>query len=82
MTGATERVAAFVHATALQDLPEGVIPKAKKAIADTLAVMLAGATSEDAEPLLRYVEAIDAAGEEPLLGTGLAAVARRRFRRR
>jgi 2-methylcitrate dehydratase PrpD len=73
MTGATERVAAFVHATALQDLPEGVIPKAKKAIADTLAVMLAGATSEVAEPLLRYVEAIDAAGEEPLLGTGLAA---------
>ena len=33
MTGATERVAAFVQATALDDLPDGVIPKAKKAIA-------------------------------------------------
>jgi 2-methylcitrate dehydratase PrpD len=73
MTGATARVAAFIHATALENMPESVMPKASKAIADTLAVMLAGATSEVAEPLLHYVDAVQASGEIALFGTGLTA---------
>lgn len=71
MTGATARVAAFIHDTALSDLPPDAIPKAQKAIADTFAVILSGAASEVAEPLMRYVEAMHAAGAVPMLGTGL-----------
>lgn len=47
------------------------IPKAKKAIADTFAVILSGVGSEVAKPLLRYVDATRATGEVPILGTGL-----------
>jgi len=54
MTGATARVASFIHDTALDALPPDAIPKAKKALADTFAVILAGAGSEGAEPLLGY----------------------------
>jgi len=71
MTGATARVASFIHDTALDALPPDAIPKAKKAIADTFAVILAGAGSEVAEPLLGYVKATRASGESPILGTGL-----------
>ena len=55
MTGATERVASFIGSTSLAALPADAIPKAKKAIADTFAVILAGVGSEVAGPLLRYV---------------------------
>ena len=69
-TGATERVASFIAATTLDALPAAAIPKAKKAIADTFAALLAGATSEVSQPLLRYVEASRAKGDVPILGTG------------
>ena len=68
--GATERVASFIACTALDALPVAAIPKAKKAIADTFAAMLAGGRSEVSEPLLRYVQASRASGTVPILGTG------------
>ncbi len=71
MPGATERVATFIAATALDALPQDAVPKAKKAIADTLAATLSGVGSEVSAPLLRYVEATRASGVVPILGTGL-----------
>ncbi len=72
MTGATERVASFIHGTALSALPTDATPKAKKAIADTFAVILSGVGSEVSEPLMRYVEASRASGDVPILGTGIS----------
>src|SRR5262249_61083344 len=54
-------------------LPPGAIEKSKKAIADTFAVILAGAGSEVAEPLRRYVETAGESGASPILGTGTTA---------
>lgn len=71
MTGATERIASFIGSTSLEALPADAIPKAKKAIADTFAVILSGVGSEVAAPLLRYVEASRATGAAPILGTGI-----------
>lgn len=71
MTGATERVASFIAETSLDAAPQDAVAKAKKAIADTFAAILAGAGSELAGPLLRYVEASRAAGDVPILGTGV-----------
>lgn len=73
MTGATERVASFISQTTLADVPADAIDKAKKAIADTFAATLAGAGSEVAAPLLRYIDASRARGDSPILGTGLSA---------
>lgn len=70
--GATERVASFIEQTRLEALPLEATPKAKKAIADTFAVILAGAGSEVAEPMLRYVEAARASGAVPILGAGIS----------
>jgi 2-methylcitrate dehydratase PrpD len=70
---ATARVAQFIHETGLEALPADAVPKAKKAIADTFAAILSGANSEVAEPLRRYLHATRAAGEVPILGTGLTA---------
>ncbi len=73
MTGATEAIASFISRTSLADLPRGAPEQASKAIADTFAVMLAGAGSEVAAPLLRYAGAGHERGPIPLLGTGLSA---------
>jgi 2-methylcitrate dehydratase PrpD len=73
MAGATEAIASFISRTSLADLPRGAPELASKAIADTFAVILAGAGSEVAEPLLRYAGAGHERGPIPLLGTGLAA---------
>lgn len=73
MAGATETIASFISRTSLAALPPDAPEKAAKAIADTFAVMLAGAGSEVAEPLLRYAGAGHERGPIPLLGTGLTA---------
>jgi 2-methylcitrate dehydratase PrpD len=73
MAGATERVATFISETRLEDLPPEALPKAKKAIADTFAVILSGAGSEVAEPLRCYLETTNAQGDVPILGTGTTA---------
>jgi 2-methylcitrate dehydratase PrpD len=73
MTGLTETLAVFIQAKTLADFPPGAIEKAKKAIADTFAVVLAGAGSEVAPPLLRYVEQSGEHGTSPILGSGRTA---------
>ena len=72
MAGATERVAAFIGNASLAALPADALPKAKKALADTFAVILAGAGSEVAPPLLRYISASRETGDVPVLATGIA----------
>ncbi len=69
MTGLTECIARFVADTPAADIPAQATEKAKKVIADTFACIIAGAGSEVAEPLLRYVERAGASGERPILGT-------------
>jgi 2-methylcitrate dehydratase PrpD len=69
MNGLTETLARFIREKSLSDLPAGAVDKAKKAIADTFAVMLAGAGSEVAQPLLRYVERSGETGSAPIMGT-------------
>ena len=73
MTGLTEALAEFIQAKTLQDLPPDGLEKAKKAVADTFAVMLAGAGSEVAPPLLRYAERSGERGASPILGSGRTA---------
>ncbi|MDB5811215.1 MAG: mmgE/PrpD family protein [Betaproteobacteria bacterium] len=71
--GATAAIAAFIANTSTRDFPAALNDKAKKAIADTFAVMIAGAGSEVAEPLRRYLELAHAPGTAPILGTGTTA---------
>jgi 2-methylcitrate dehydratase PrpD len=66
----TARVASLIHDTSLDALPADAIPKAKKALADTFAVILSGARSEVAEPLMRYLAVSRASGDVRILGTG------------
>ena len=73
MTGLTQTLARFIRASSLGDLPEGAVDKAKKAIADTFAVMLAGAGSALAEPMLRYVELSGERGDTPIFATAHTA---------
>ena len=73
MTGATAAIASFLAATSLADLPPDAAEKSKKAIADTFAAILAGAGSEVAEPLRRYVQSARESGASPILGTGMTA---------
>lgn len=71
MPGLTEAVAEFIGASALRAMPAAAAEKAKKAIADTFAVILAGAGSEVAPPLLQYVAQAGERGDCPLLGTAV-----------
>jgi 2-methylcitrate dehydratase PrpD len=73
VAGATEAIASFIVSTSLADLPPGAVEKSKKAIADTFAVILAGAGSEVAEPLRHYVASAGESGASPILGTGITA---------
>ena len=75
MAGATETIATFISRTSLADLPPDAPEKAAKAIADTFAVILAGAGSEVTEPLLRYARTAGESGVSPILGTGMTATA-------
>ena len=55
--GPTESISRFIHDASLGDCPPQAVDKAKKVIADTFAAILAGAGSEVAPPLLRYLDA-------------------------
>ena len=70
MTGLTEALAEFIHDRTMQDFPPVALDKAKKALADTFAVILAGAGSEVAPPLMRYVRQAGDSGASPILGSG------------
>ncbi|MPZ43344.1 MAG: 2-methylcitrate dehydratase [Betaproteobacteria bacterium] len=69
MAGLTECIARFVADSGAQDFPAEATVKAKKVIADTFACIIAGAGSETAQPLLRYVERAGGTGDRPILGT-------------
>jgi len=69
MIGLTETLASFIAGAKLGDAPAAAVEKSKKVLADTFAAILAGAGSEAAPPLLRYVEQSGARGESPILGT-------------
>ena len=69
MAGLTEAVARFINEKSIADFPVDTLDKAKKVIVDTLAVILAGATSEVEEPLMRYFEMSTESGNSPVLGT-------------
>jgi len=73
MTGLTEALSRFICERRLDDLPPAAIDKAKKVIADTFAVILAGAGSEVAEPLERYLALSAERGVSPILGTSWTA---------
>ena len=71
--GATATIAEFIVNTKAADFPAGSAEKAIKVIADTFAVILAGVSSEVAEPLQRYLESARESGASPILGTGRTA---------
>ena len=73
MAGLTESIAAFIADTRIEDAPQGADEKGKKVLADTFAAILAGAGSEVAEPLRRYLTCAAAKGKSPILGTALTA---------
>ena len=56
MAGLTESIARFVADTNASDFPPRAMEKAKIVVADSFACIVAGAGSETAEPLARYVE--------------------------
>ena len=72
MSGLTAEIAGFIANASLQAMPEAVLGKAKKCVADTFGVMLAGAHSEVAPPILRYLDQGGARGDAAVLGTGLS----------
>ena len=71
--GATAAIATFIAETSTPDFPPGSAEKAGKAITDTFAAIIAGAGSEVAAPLLKYVGAAQAPGQVPILATGISA---------
>jgi 2-methylcitrate dehydratase PrpD len=73
MVGLTEALAQFIRDQTLQDFPPEALDRAKKALADTFAVILAGAGSEVAPPLWRYVEQASDSGASSILGSGRTA---------
>ena len=73
MSGLTETIAHFIAGNEVRDFPPDAIERSKKVLADTFACILAGAGSEVAEPLLRYVEQSGGTGDAPILGTKVTA---------
>lgn len=71
--GATAAIAEFIARTSIADFPPASTEKAKKALADTFAVIVAGAGSEVAEPLHKYLATAQAPGPIPILGTAMTA---------
>jgi 2-methylcitrate dehydratase PrpD len=69
MAGLTEVMARAAVEKSLQDFDEEIVDKAKKVIADTFAVILAGAASEVTEPLEQYLHHADNGGPSRVLGT-------------
>ena len=71
--GATATIAEFIVNTNAAQYPAGSTEKAIKVIADTYAVILAGVSSEVAEPLHKYQESMRESGASPILGAGRTA---------
>ncbi len=71
--GATATIADFIVKTTAADFPAGSDEKAIKVIVDTFAAILAGVSSEVAEPLQKYLASSGESGVSPILGTGRTA---------
>ncbi|MGZ5224527.1 MAG: MmgE/PrpD family protein [Burkholderiales bacterium] len=71
MPGLTETIARFVADTGADDFPAQTTERAKKVVADTFACIVAGAGSEVAKPLSRYVERSGATGDRAVIGTNI-----------
>lgn len=72
MTGLTNDIAEFIAGARLSAMPPQALERSKLVIADTFAAMVAGAGSDMAGPLLRYVaHAGNLAHGLPVLGTTL-----------
>lgn len=72
MSGLTEAIARFVADVDWGDLPPVAIEKSSRVLADTFAVILAGAGSEVADPLGKYVARAAQSGDRRVLGTALS----------
>ena len=68
MTAATQAIAAFIHGHSFDDFPLAAVERSRKVIADTVAAMLAGSSSEVTTPLLRYLHLDPECGTSPLIG--------------
>src|SRR6185295_6062164 len=69
--GITESLATFIERTNAPAVPELVFERACKATVDAFAAIVAGATSEVAAPLLKYVDRSGGKGEAVVLGTAV-----------
>lgn len=69
-SGLTAALARFIADSTLERLPAAAVEKSRKVLADTLATIVAGAGSEVAPPLLKYIERSGAVGASPVLATG------------
>lgn len=69
LSGLTETFARFIVASTLESAPAEAVSRSKKVLADTLATILAGAGSEVAPPLLKYVDRSGGRGRSPILAT-------------
>ncbi|MDP3061828.1 MAG: MmgE/PrpD family protein [Chloroflexota bacterium] len=71
----TLEVAEFAAKLKYDDLPQDVVVRAKEAVIDGLAVMLAGSRTHEGQLIQRYVASLGAAGTASLVGTKLATQA-------
>jgi 2-methylcitrate dehydratase PrpD len=71
--GATRAVARFVRETTFDSIPEPVREAARRTIADTVAVFLAGSSGEVVPQLREYLKRNPAPGAAPVIGWGTSA---------
>ena len=64
-----EQIARFVCTTRLEDLPPAVVDRAKRLIADCIAIVTAGNQSDELKALARSVGAVPAGGPSWVIGT-------------
>lgn len=71
--GATEGLAWFILETDAGTIPQEAFENAEKCIADTVACILSGSSSELMEPLAGYLASGERYGTRPVIGTDLRA---------
>ena len=71
MPGLTESIGRFVASAERSAFSPIATENSKRVLADTFAVIVAGAGSEVAEPLKRYAERCASTGPSPILGTSM-----------
>ncbi len=74
MTQETVRLAEYAAALRYEDIPEGIVRRAKECIADTLAAIVCGAALPWSRIVIRYAERTGPGGSCHILGSGGPAV--------